>query len=71
MREHSGFAWSLQKLATVHAIQGKHVQAEALFKEALAIQVKVLGPEHSDVARLLNNYADPPKQPDVMPRRQR
>ena len=41
-------------------MQGKHVQAEALFKEALAIQEKGLRPEHPDVARLLNNYAAPP-----------
>ncbi len=37
--------------------QGKYAEAEPLYKRALAIFEKPLGPEHSDVAQSLENYA--------------
>ncbi len=37
--------------------QGKYAVAEPLYKRALAIWEKALGPEHPDVATALENYA--------------
>ncbi len=37
--------------------QGNYVAAEPLFKRSRAIQEKVLGPEHPNVAQVLENYA--------------
>ena len=37
--------------------QGRYAEAEPLFKRALAIFEKVLGPEHPSVAISLENYA--------------
>jgi hypothetical protein len=37
--------------------QGKHAEAEPLYKRALAIKDKALGPEHPDTAKVLVNYA--------------
>ncbi|CAN0313798.1 unnamed protein product, partial [Hapterophycus canaliculatus] len=39
-------------------IQGKYTQAEPLYEKSQAIQEKVLGPEHPDVATMLNNRAE-------------
>ena len=36
--------------------QGKHDEAEALFRRSLAILEKVLGPEHPDVAKPLQGW---------------
>ena len=41
----------------LYQAQGKYVEAEPLYKRALAIFEKALGPEHSDVAAILENYA--------------
>ncbi|CAN0367181.1 unnamed protein product [Ectocarpus sp. 6 AP-2014] len=38
-------------------IQGKYAEAETLYERSRAIQEKVLGPEHPDVATSLNNRA--------------
>ncbi|CAM9762259.1 unnamed protein product [Ectocarpus sp. 8 AP-2014] len=38
-------------------IQGKYAEAEPLYERSQAIQEKVLGPEHPDVATSLNNRA--------------
>ena len=37
--------------------QGKYAEAEPLYKRALAIREKALGPEHPLVAASLKNYA--------------
>ncbi len=39
------------------AAQGQFAQAEPLFKRALAILEKTLGPEHPHLATTLKNYA--------------
>jgi hypothetical protein len=44
-------------LARFYADQSKYEQAEPLHQRALAIRERVLGPEHPDVALLLENYA--------------
>ncbi|CAN0249525.1 unnamed protein product, partial [Ectocarpus sp. 13 AM-2016] len=38
-------------------VQGKYAEAEPLYERSQAVQEKVLGPEHSDVATSLNNRA--------------
>ena len=38
--------------------QGRYAEAEPLYKRALAIREKALGPDHPDVARSLNNLAE-------------
>ena len=38
--------------------QGKYAEAEPHYQRALAISEKALGPEHPNVARILENYAD-------------
>jgi tetratricopeptide (TPR) repeat protein len=50
-------ATSLNNLADLYRVQGKHAEAEPLFQRALAIQEKALGPDHPDVAKVLGNYA--------------
>ena len=37
--------------------QGRYAEAEPLYKRALAIREKALGPDHPDVALSLNNLA--------------
>ncbi len=37
--------------------QGRYAEAEPLYKRALAIVEKALGPEHPDLATSLENYA--------------
>ncbi len=51
-------ARSLNNLAGLYHAQGKYAEAEPLYKRALAIWEKALGPEHPDVATSLENYAD-------------
>jgi tetratricopeptide (TPR) repeat protein len=41
----------------VYYDQGHYVEAEPLYKRALAIDEKVLGPDHPNVAIRLNNLA--------------
>ena len=50
-------ATSLNHLAILYNHQGKHAEAESLFKRALTIREKSLGPEHPKVAATLENYA--------------
>ena len=45
-------------LGALYREQGKYAQAEPLYRRALAIQEKALGPEHPQVATVLENYAD-------------
>ena len=48
---------ALNNLALLYATQGQYAQAEPLYKCALAITEKALGPDHPDVATSLNNLA--------------
>ena len=48
----------LNNLGQVAKDRGRPAEAEPLIKRSLAIREKVLGPDHPDVARSLNNLAD-------------
>ena len=50
-------ATSLNNLAVLYRAQGKYAEAEPLYRRALAIKEKALGPEHPSVATVLANYA--------------
>ena len=50
-------ATSLNNLAVLYDNQGQYAQAEPLYKRALAIAEKALGPDHPLVATNLNNLA--------------
>ena len=54
-REDRRVAVSLTQLAQVYAGQGKHVEAEPLYLQALKIYQAVHGENHADVAATLNN----------------
>src|SRR5439155_370397 len=55
--EHPDIAGSLYNLAGVFREQGKPAEAEAMFREALAISQK-LQKEHPSVVKQLNNLAE-------------
>jgi tetratricopeptide (TPR) repeat protein len=48
---------TLNNLAELYRVQGRHAEAEPLYRRALAIREKTLGPDHPDVATVLVNYA--------------
>ena len=50
-------ATNLNNLGSSYQTEGKYTEAESLYKRALAIREKALGPEHPSVARSLNNLA--------------
>ena len=50
-------ATSLGNLAELYYYQGKYAEAEPLYKRALAIKEKALGPDHPSVATGLNTLA--------------
>jgi tetratricopeptide (TPR) repeat protein len=50
--EHPDVATSLNNLAALYRDQGEYAAAEPLYKRALAIRDKALGPEHPLVADL-------------------
>ncbi len=50
-------ATSLNNVALLYEDQGKYAEAEPLYKRALAIVEKALGPDHPTVAQALENYA--------------
>ncbi len=50
-------AASLNNLASLYHAQGKHTEAEPLYRRVLAIWEKALGPEHPHVAQSLENFA--------------
>jgi len=50
-------ATSLNNLAALYKTQGDYAKAEPLYKRALAIFEKALGPNHPDVAQSLGNMA--------------
>src|SRR5262245_17628056 len=49
------YAGALHKLGLVYWAQGKHSEAEGLYKRALAIREKALGAGHPLVGQTLNN----------------
>jgi len=50
-------AQTLNNLAVLRQVQGEHAAARPLHERALAINEKVLGPEHPDTVTSLNNLA--------------
>jgi tetratricopeptide (TPR) repeat protein len=48
----------VNNLADLYSAQGRYADAEPLYKRALAIREKALGPDHPDVAQSVNNLAD-------------
>jgi len=50
-------AQGLNNLAAIYKKQQKYVEAESLYKRALAIWEQQLGPEHLDTASSLNTLA--------------
>jgi esterase/lipase superfamily enzyme/Flp pilus assembly protein TadD len=54
---HPKFATAIFWLGYTFKSQGRTAEAEPLFKRALAIEEKALGPDHPDVGTLLNNLA--------------
>ena len=50
-------ATGLNNLAMLYESQGKYAEAEPLYKRALAIYEKALGPDHPSVAESLNSLA--------------
>ena len=57
IRQRSRVLRGVSNLAVLYEAQGRYADAEPLFKRALAIQEKALGPDHLDVANSLNNLA--------------
>ena len=55
--DHPDVATSLNNLAMIRELQGRHEQSAALYKRALAISEKTLGPDHPELAPILNNLA--------------
>lgn len=43
--------------------QGKYAEAEPLYRRSLAINERVYGPDHQEVATDLNNWASGVKEP--------
>ena len=50
-------AESLNNLALLYCGQGLYAQAEPLYKKSLVILIKALGPDHPNVASILENPA--------------
>ena len=50
-------ATGLNNLAALYKSLGHYDAAESLFKRGLAISEKALGPDHPDVASILNNLS--------------
>ena len=51
-------ALSLNNLADLYSAQGKYTDAEPLYKRSLKINEKALGPDHPDVATVLENMVE-------------
>ena len=58
----------LNNLAALYRDQGRYGEAEPLYKRALAIDEKALGPDHPDVGRVLNNLAELYRDPGPLRR---
>jgi len=52
------YAVALNNLALLYDNQGRYAEAEPLYKRALAIWEKALGPDHPEVAMGLNNLGN-------------
>ena len=52
------FATTINNLALMYEQQGRHAEAEPLYRRSLAIHEKALGPEHPNVGAALNNLAE-------------
>ena len=50
-------ALSLDHLADLYRAQGRYDEAEPLYRRALKISEKALGPEHPQVGLILEGYA--------------
>jgi tetratricopeptide (TPR) repeat protein len=63
--------WPSNNLASVYQDLGKYADAEVIFKRALTIKEKALGPNHPDVATNLDNlavlYSDQGRYADAEP----
>jgi len=59
MRKKQSFSAGLvlNDLALLHFAQGRYIEAEALYRRALAIMEASLRPEHRKMASALENYA--------------
>lgn len=55
--EHFDYASDIGGLAAIIADQGRHDEADALYREALAIFERLLGDDHYEIAVLLHNLA--------------
>ena len=55
--EHPDVATSLDDLAGVLLKQGRHTEAETVYRECVAMRRKLLGNEHPDVADPLGSLA--------------
>ena len=55
--DHPDVADLLNNLGALHDIQGDYQQAEVLYEQALAIRVKVFGPDHPDLVIAHRNLA--------------
>lgn len=51
-------AETLNKMAAVYAAQGKHAQAEPLYRRSLSITQVVNGPQHKNVGTILQSLGD-------------
>ena len=64
-------ATSLNNLAALYRTKGRYAEAEPLYKRALAIAEKALGPDHPLVATILGNlerlYYDEDRHVDARP----
>jgi len=48
----------LHSLGAVYTMQGKDAEAESSYRRSISIQEKTLGPDHSNFATTLKNYAN-------------
>ena len=57
LQQEPGHAQGWFQLGSLYQAQGKYAQAEPRYRRALAIIEKALGPEHPDVATVLDSLA--------------
>ena len=55
--EHAYTLSSMMELASLHELQGRMDEAEALFVKLLEVRRRLLGPEHEEVLTAVNNLA--------------
>jgi CHAT domain-containing protein/tetratricopeptide (TPR) repeat protein len=58
MARSAAFATAIGWLGHIHRAQGRHAEAEPLYRRGLAIREKRLRPDHPDVGMSLNNLAE-------------